>query len=73
MLLTYGSDDGNTVEESTTEVPLALDPLLIAVLSVIPLCLHLQMFNKLHCKKRLAIFPSPAGMSLNKLSLAGVN
>ncbi len=23
-----------------------------------------------HCKKRLAIFPSPAGMSLNKLSLA---
>ncbi len=26
-----------------------------------------------HCKKRLAIFPSPAGMSLNKLSLAGNN
>ncbi len=25
----------------------------------------------LHCKKRLAIFPSPAGMSLTKLSLAG--
>ena len=24
-----------------------------------------------HCKKRLAIFPSPAGMSLTKLSLAG--
>ena len=23
-----------------------------------------------HCKKRLAIFPSPAGMSLTKLSLA---
>ncbi len=25
----------------------------------------------LHCKKRLAIFPSPAGMSLTKLSLGG--
>jgi hypothetical protein len=23
----------------------------------------------LHCKKRLAVFPSPAGMSLTKLSL----
>ncbi len=27
----------------------------------------------LHCKKRLAIFQSPAGMSLTKLSLAGNN
>jgi hypothetical protein len=27
----------------------------------------------LHCKKRFAIFPSPAGMSLTKLSLAGNN
>jgi hypothetical protein len=26
-----------------------------------------------HCKKRFAIFPSPAGMSLTKLSLAGDN
>ncbi len=26
-----------------------------------------------HCKKRLAVFPSPAGMSLTKLSLAGNN
>jgi hypothetical protein len=26
-----------------------------------------------HCKKRLAIFPSPAGMSLTKLSLATGN
>jgi hypothetical protein len=26
-----------------------------------------------HCKKRLAIFPALAGMSLNKLSLAGNN
>jgi hypothetical protein len=24
-----------------------------------------------HCKKRLAIFPSPVGMSLTKFSLAG--
>jgi hypothetical protein len=27
--------------------------------------------NTVHCNKRLAIFPSPAGMSLTKLSLAG--
>jgi hypothetical protein len=27
----------------------------------------------MHCKKRFAIFPSPAGMSLTKLSLAGNN
>jgi hypothetical protein len=26
-----------------------------------------------HCKKRLIIIPSPAGMSLTKLSLAGNN
>jgi hypothetical protein len=26
-----------------------------------------------HCKKRFAIFPSPAGMSLIKLSLDGNN
>ncbi len=29
--------------------------------------------QNLHCKKRLAIFPSPSGMSLTKLSLAGNN
>ncbi len=28
---------------------------------------------ELHCQKRLSIFPSPAGMSLTKLSLAGKN
>jgi hypothetical protein len=28
---------------------------------------------KIHCKKRLAIFPSPAGMSLTRLSLARNN
>ncbi len=27
----------------------------------------------IHCKKKLAIFPSPAGMSLTKLSLARNN
>jgi hypothetical protein len=26
-----------------------------------------------HCKKRWAVFPSPGGMSLTKLSLAGEN
>ncbi len=30
-------------------------------------------YRHIHCKKRLAIFPSPAGMSLTKLSLAGNN
>jgi hypothetical protein len=30
-----------------------------------------SIFQSLHCKKELAIFPSPAGMSLTKLSLAG--
>ncbi len=30
-------------------------------------------FIWLHCKKRLVTFPSPAGMSLTKLSLAGNN
>jgi hypothetical protein len=29
--------------------------------------------GKIHCKKRFAIFPSPAGMSLTKLSLDGNN
>ncbi len=29
--------------------------------------------NTQHCKKRLAIFPCPAGMSLTKLSLDGNN
>jgi hypothetical protein len=28
-----------------------------------------QKINRVHCKKRLAVFPSPAGMSLTKLSL----
>ncbi len=30
-------------------------------------------FPQIHCKKRLAIFPSPTGMSRTKLSLAGNN
>ncbi len=29
--------------------------------------------NSIHCKKRLAVFPSQAGMSLTKLSLGGNN
>ncbi len=29
--------------------------------------------TSIHCKKRLAVFPSPAGMSLTILSLAGKN
>jgi hypothetical protein len=35
---------------------------------------HVQhLINSLHFKKRLAIFLSPAGMSLTKLSLGGNN
>ncbi len=30
-----------------------------------------QLPEFIHCKKELAIFPSPAGMSLIKLSLGG--
>jgi hypothetical protein len=29
--------------------------------------------GNMHCKKMVASFPSPAGMSLTKLSLAGNN
>jgi hypothetical protein len=32
-----------------------------------------QLYALLHCKKRLAVFPSPAGMPLTKLSLAENN
>ncbi len=32
---------------------------------------HYLVLAASHCKKELAIFPSPAGMSLTKLSLAG--
>jgi hypothetical protein len=32
-----------------------------------------MLCGQLHCKKELAIFPSPAGMSLTKLSLGGKN
>jgi hypothetical protein len=31
-----------------------------------------QDIRRQHCKKRLAIFPSPAGMSLTKLTLRGI-
>ncbi len=34
---------------------------------------RLDILKGLHCKKRLATFPIPAGMSLTKLSLAGNN
>jgi hypothetical protein len=33
----------------------------------------LPIYTNLHCKKRLAIFPSLARMSITKLSLAGNN
>ncbi len=32
-----------------------------------------SILNQLPCKKRITISPSPAGMSLTKLSLAGNN
>jgi hypothetical protein len=34
---------------------------------------EIRIYSHMHCKKRLAIFPSPAGMSLIKLQLAGKN
>ncbi len=34
-------------------------------------CTENFAFYPLHCKKRLAVFPFPAGMSPTKLSLAG--
>jgi len=39
----------------------------------IVLCTYSRVsnFTNLYCKKRLAVFPSPAGMSITKLSLAG--
>jgi hypothetical protein len=39
------------------------------------MCTALQATQRYHdtVKKRLTIFPSPAGMSLTKLSLAGIN
>jgi hypothetical protein len=41
------------------------------------MALYLKMSQNvniyLHCKKRLTIFPSPAGMSLTKPSLGGNN
>ncbi len=33
----------------------------------------LMLLLQIHCKKGLAVFPSPAGMSLTKLSLGGKN
>jgi hypothetical protein len=40
-------------------------------------CTMIRIFSNhtasLHCKKRLSYFPSPAGMSLTKLSLGGNN
>ncbi len=35
------------------------------------ICYLPKHFSASHCKKRLAVFPSPAGMSVTKLSLAG--
>jgi hypothetical protein len=36
--------------------------------SKMPSILLFHLFRVVHCKKRLAFFPSPAGMSLTKLS-----
>jgi hypothetical protein len=47
-----------------------------AVMHEFPFMVSIIMTSRifsLHCKKRLAIFPSPTGMSLIKLSLAGNN
>jgi hypothetical protein len=36
-------------------------------------CNRWWKLKNIHCKKSLTIFPSPAGMSLTNLSLAGKN
>ncbi len=46
-----------------------INPKVSASLSMVPR----KVAKEVHCKKRLAIFPSPAGMSLTKLSLPGNN
>jgi hypothetical protein len=33
---------------------------------------NMRRNGNVHCKKRLAVFPSPAGMSPTKLSVAGI-
>jgi hypothetical protein len=45
----------------------------LQIVDVIHLASVEDDLKKVHCKKRFAIFPSPAGMSLTKLSLAGNN
>jgi hypothetical protein len=61
-------------------VPLAAKTNQVEISPVIASSLSPQPFTSiqyikgntgLHCKKRLAVFPSPGGMSLTKLSLAG--
>jgi hypothetical protein len=36
-------------------------------------CINAQFWAAVHCKKELAVFPSPAGMSMIKLFLGGNN
>ncbi len=66
VLVVAGSTDA--VSTNTTVVSLMLVPLVLILLAFIPLVLFPLA---VHCKKELAIFPSPAGMSLTKLSLGG--
>jgi hypothetical protein len=51
---------------------LQIDPPTIFLLNFFSLTIWRIKKNRIvHCKKELAIFPSPAGMSLTKLSLGG--
>jgi hypothetical protein len=86
VFLKQGKYDCNTVPESPGHyVPESAVLLRSFVLLVVCLCApsfwislgiaagqqHPEFLKKqLHCKKRFAIFPSPAGMSLTILSLA---
>jgi hypothetical protein len=45
----------------------------VYVIQVCTRTVHHRSSTVLHCKKELAIFPSPAGMSLTKLSLGGIS
>jgi hypothetical protein len=53
--------------------PLSIDVWIYILTAYLAVSLILYTISRLHCKKRLASFPSPAGMSLTKRSLAGNN
>jgi hypothetical protein len=62
-----GTDDTGCIEKGFCDDLSPNEVFLNILIGII----NLLDFRTLHCKKRLSIFPSPAGMSLAKLSLPG--